>query len=112
MTMAASRPEAPNGEVAHSGRDGARVSKMSFGDESWAVVSIPLAEVMVPECLSAAEREVARLVLEGRSSREIAKVRGTSARTIANQLAAIFRKLGVSSRAELARACFAALDDA
>lgn len=52
--------------------------------------------------LTAAEREVAALVLDGHDNAGIAKARGTSLRTTANQVASIFRKLGVSSRAELA----------
>jgi DNA-binding NarL/FixJ family response regulator len=52
--------------------------------------------------LTAAEQEVATLLLDGRDNAGIAKERGTSLRTTANQVASIFRKLGVSSRAELA----------
>jgi DNA-binding CsgD family transcriptional regulator len=51
--------------------------------------------------LSAAEREVVRAVLAGAPNAGIARARGTSARTVANQLASIFRKLGVASRHEL-----------
>lgn len=52
--------------------------------------------------LSPAEREVAALAREGLSNAEIARARGVAVRTIANQLASIFRKLGVGSRVELA----------
>ncbi len=52
--------------------------------------------------LTAAEREVARLVIEGKSTRELAALRGRSPRTIDNQLASIYRKLGISTRSELA----------
>ena len=52
--------------------------------------------------LTAAERAVLRLILDGESNRGIAERRGTSVRTIANQLAVIFRKFGVASRDELA----------
>lgn len=51
--------------------------------------------------LAPAEREVARLAADGLSNEEIARARGTAARTIANQLASIYRKLGVGSRVEL-----------
>ena len=51
--------------------------------------------------LSAAEREVASDAAAGLSNAAIAKKRGRSARTIANQLASIYRKLGVASRAGL-----------
>jgi DNA-binding NarL/FixJ family response regulator len=40
-------------------------------------------------------------VLDGLSNRTIAQVRGTSVRTVANQIASVFRKLNVTGRAEL-----------
>lgn len=52
--------------------------------------------------LSHAQRDVARLVLTGKSNRQIATERSTSERTVANQIATIYRKLGVGSRSELA----------
>lgn len=52
--------------------------------------------------LSAAEHEVLVLLLDGHDTRGIADARGTSPRTTANQVASIFKKLGVGSRAELA----------
>lgn len=52
--------------------------------------------------LAPSEQEVLVLVLEGHSTAAIARARGTSPRTIANQIATIFRKVGVCSRAELA----------
>jgi DNA-binding CsgD family transcriptional regulator len=51
--------------------------------------------------LTDAERDVALRVVRGESNAAIAKARGTHVRTVANQLAALFRKLGVASRAEL-----------
>lgn len=59
--------------------------------------------------LTEAERDVALAVARGLSNAEIAKTRGASPRTIANQVAAILKKLGVSSRVALA-ARFGALD--
>ncbi len=52
--------------------------------------------------LTRAQREVLAHLLRGRDNATIAAARGTSPRTTANQVASIFRKLGVSSRAELA----------
>lgn len=52
--------------------------------------------------LSNAERDVMRAVLEGKSNAEIARERGTAPRTVANQVAKLFEKLGVRSRTELA----------
>ncbi len=57
---------------------------------------------VIPGCLSAAEREVVEGALRGESNAEIARRRGRSARTIANQLASAYRKLRVASRTEIA----------
>jgi DNA-binding CsgD family transcriptional regulator len=65
-------------------------------------IVISTAAVSLPESLSASEREVVRAVLGGRSNLEIASMRGTSAKTVGNQLHAIYRKLDVGSRHELA----------
>ena len=80
----------------------ARTSALSIGGEDFRVLSVPIEEGGLLDCLSSAERHVARLVLQGRSNAAIARERGTSPRTVANQLAALYRKLGVHSRAELA----------
>ena len=53
------------------------------------------------ERLSRSERDVIDLVLEGCSNAEIAVRRRTSVHTVANQLKAVFRKLGCSGRSEL-----------
>ena len=50
--------------------------------------------------LTPAERDVGRLVEAGLSNAEIAWTRRSSPRTVANQVASIFRKLGISSRLE------------
>ena len=52
--------------------------------------------------LTAAEREVMTALLDGKSYAEIARRRRRSVNTIAKQAGSAFRKLGVSSRAELA----------
>ncbi len=51
--------------------------------------------------LSTSRCEVARLRVEGLSYHEIAELRGTSPRTVANQLSTTFRQLSVSGRIEL-----------
>ena len=70
------------------------------GDEVL-IVSFPLASAPLPS-LTSAERDVALRALAGASNREIAVARGSSERTVANQLSSIFKKLGIGSRAELA----------
>lgn len=52
--------------------------------------------------LTDAERQVALRLLAGQSNAEIAEARGCAVRTICNQIQSLYRKLGVSSRAELA----------
>ncbi|MDX2089283.1 MAG: LuxR C-terminal-related transcriptional regulator [Kofleriaceae bacterium] len=52
--------------------------------------------------LTPSELAVARLAAAGRSNAEIAAARRSSPRTVANQMAAILRKLKLSSRVELA----------
>jgi len=51
--------------------------------------------------LTSAESDVARHILAGRSNSEIAALRRCATRTVANQVASLFRKLGVRSRLEL-----------
>lgn len=54
------------------------------------------------ESLTQAETEVARAAVAGLGNREIAKLRGSAVRTVAVQLRSIYRKIGISSRTELA----------
>ena len=68
------------------------------GVPAWTIEAPPL---VLPEALTASEREVTELLMSGATNAEIAEARGSKTRTVANQVAAIFRKLGVNSRAEL-----------
>jgi DNA-binding CsgD family transcriptional regulator len=60
--------------------------------------------------LSGREREVADLVAEGRTNKDVANMLFLSARTVETHVARIFEKLGVSSRAEVARVVTRARD--
>ena len=73
-----------------------------MGGVEFGVISVPVEPAGLLDALSATEREVVHLALSGLSNAQIGKRRRTSPRTIANQLAAAYRKLGVRSRAELA----------
>ena len=64
--------------------------------------ALPLVDEEPLEPLTEAEREVALIALAGHTNDEIARRRGASARTVANQLHSVYRKLGVTTRAELA----------
>ena len=83
------------------GLDDLRATKLRIGKERWVVLSVPVPSGARVE-LSEAERAVKAMLLRGDSNADIARARGTSVRTVANQVASIFRKLGVRSRAELA----------
>ncbi|MBJ7456417.1 MAG: AAA family ATPase [Thermoleophilia bacterium] len=56
-----------------------------------------------PDALSIQERRVAELVAGGATNREIAAALVVSHRTVEHHVASIYRKVGVSRRAELAR---------
>ena len=79
----------------------ARTSELVHEGAEYEVISVPRPESRLAHRLSPAECAVARLLLEGRRHSEIALLRQTSERTVANQLAAAFHKLDVSGRAEL-----------
>ena len=93
MTTSVPSPPPPQGLTA---------KRMTLEGAEHIVLSFPLGAPDVPASLTNAERAVAVLVLEGRSDAEIATARGVSKRTVANQLASVFKKLDVCSRVELA----------
>ena len=75
-----------------------------MGDDEFVLLGFALPDDATPRLsppLTAAERAVLALVIEGFSTRAIADARGTSPRTVGHQLAAIYRKVGVRSRREL-----------
>ncbi len=63
-------------------------------------VEMPLAS-LARASLSQAERDIASSIIEGRTRAEIGARRGTSLRTLANQINSIYRKFRVSGRREL-----------
>lgn len=78
----------------------ARLLRFRMGDSQYAVLSYDTAPRATTE-LTSAEREVLAGLVEGLSNADIAKRRRTSVRTVANQVASLFKKLDVGSRAEL-----------
>jgi DNA-binding CsgD family transcriptional regulator len=82
--------------------EGLEATFIDDGDETFVVLSFPVATPSLPGDLTPSERAIVELVLAGRRTSEIAEVRGVSVRTVSNQLQSAYRKLGVSSRAELA----------
>jgi DNA-binding CsgD family transcriptional regulator len=65
------------------------------------VVKARRPDSLLPPTLSPSEVDVIRLRIDGLSHARIASIRSRSARTVANQLASVYMKLGVSSRVEL-----------
>ncbi len=78
-----------------------RTSYFKLSGSDYVVLSMPGRGEGKPPPLTPAERAVLDLVLQAKSTHDIARARGSSARTVANQLASIFRKTGTGSRAEL-----------
>jgi len=70
------------------------------------VVAMARPDVALSKLLPSAELAVIRSLVEGLCYREIAQRRGTSTRTIANQISAVFRRLRVSGRNELVQRLF------
>lgn len=82
----------------------ARTVQVTIIDGNSFCVSVPTAgrrAALAPE-LTEAERDVIALALAGCSNRRIASLRSSALRTVANQLASAYRKLGLSGRRELA----------
>ena len=73
--------------------------------EAYVLFQAPLRRLQPPSWLTEAEREVVRGVLSEKSNAEIALARRTSVNTVANQLRAVYSKLGISGRSELISAC-------
>jgi DNA-binding NarL/FixJ family response regulator len=90
---------------------GTRITEVGVGSGRLVVLSFPIDGPELPEELTPAEREVAEALLRGESNREIAARRGTSDRTVANQISSIFEKTGVYSRSEFVREMTADGDD-
>lgn len=77
--------------------------RMRTSGETYVVLSFPIEpSPELPTELTQAERAIVELLLQGKRPPEIARRRNVSQRTVANQLQSVYRKLGVSSRGELA----------
>ncbi|HTB77705.1 MAG TPA: helix-turn-helix domain-containing protein [Polyangiaceae bacterium] len=80
---------------------GLEVDVLDLDGDEIAILHFPVAPTADLTALSEAEGVVAIAIMNGMSNEEIASVRGTSANTVAKQVASIFAKLGVGSRREL-----------
>ena len=85
-------PPAPTGLVAEwDSSGGVQTLVVTYAAPLWSV----------PSCLSEAEVRVVLALVAGDSQQAIADARGLSRRTVANQIASIYRKLQVHGRLEL-----------
>ena len=75
-------------------------------DRELRVIGIPRPDQSLSALLPRAELQVIRSLIEGLSYQDIAKLRGTSTRTIANQITSVFRRLRVSGRNDLVQRLF------
>jgi DNA-binding NarL/FixJ family response regulator len=76
-------------------------SSTALGDHEIRVLVVDGESVARALPLTAAEHDVAQLAAQGLTNAEIAERRSSAERTVANQMAAIYEKLGVGSRVEL-----------
>jgi len=81
--------------------DRGRAAEFQYSGDSYCVLCVPAPHTVLDSVLSPAETAVMRMRLEGKSHAEIAARRRTSRRTVANQVATAFHRLGVSSRSDL-----------
>ncbi|MEU1232074.1 helix-turn-helix transcriptional regulator, partial [Streptomyces sp. NPDC005828] len=88
------------GRAASAARAAARALALRGRCQEAATPALAGAAAAVP--LSARERDIALMAARGRTSREIAETYVLSVRTVENHLGRIYRKLGVTGRADLA----------
>jgi DNA-binding CsgD family transcriptional regulator len=88
-----------------------RFSACSWRARSLHVVSLPRPELQLQRQLTVAQYDVACSIIDGASHAQISRDRRKSVRTVANQIASVFQRLGVSGRGELIRALLEASDE-
>jgi DNA-binding NarL/FixJ family response regulator len=79
----------------------ARASVIFIDGQRRLAISTPRPDAPLASALPRAQYQVARLRVEGKTLAEIASLRQTSQRTVANQLSAVFGRLRASGRSEL-----------
>ena len=88
---------------AHHGRASvlAHRAPFSVGARQYRVLSIEDPSSLQALALTSAERSIVALLVARQTNAEIARVRGTSIRTIANQMSMLLRKFGARGRLQL-----------
>lgn len=98
------------GEPRRAAADEQRADELARRCRGAATPALTTVESVVP--LTAREREIAVMVADGLSSKEVAERLFLSARTVSNHLQNAYTKLGISKRTELAAALSRFGDDA
>lgn len=83
--------------------DPSRIIRFRFGVGEFSQAAFPQLPVRPPMRLTPGERQVIAMLLQRKTDAQIARTRGTSVRTVLNQLSSILRKVEVGSREELLR---------
>lgn len=83
------------------------LSFVDRGGQEVRIIAVPRPDLRLGSVLPPAELSVVRALIEGESYEDIAERRGTSVRTIANQITAVFRRMRLSGRSELLLRLFA-----
>jgi DNA-binding CsgD family transcriptional regulator len=91
---------------------GVTATRVHHASADYLIVTYPLPRWPLPPCLTSSEQSVVLDLIGGASQQTIALRRGTSRRTVANQVASIYCKLKVHSRVELfvALACAGSIE--
>jgi DNA-binding NarL/FixJ family response regulator len=79
-----------------------KLAETAIAGETLLIGAYPLVDERCARALTAAERDVVVHLVAGSTTSHVAQLRGVSERTVATQIQAIFRKLNVASRSELA----------
>ena len=78
-----------------------RSIRQRLGLGEFAALQLPTLPMRPPMRLTPGELEVIGLIFRSKTDAQIARLRGTSVRTVLNQVTSIFRKLGIKSREQL-----------
>jgi DNA-binding NarL/FixJ family response regulator len=94
--------------AAHASRHNAPFEDVRFASRpyhgmEYRIVSCRRPDGVLPDLLGEEQRSVIRMLLEGRTYREIAVLRNRSVRTVSNQLTRTYVRLGVTGRVGLLR---------
>jgi len=88
-----------------------KLAEVAISNERFLVGAYPFVDAGRVSCLTQAELEVAADIIAGSTNEDIAKRRGRSEHTVANQACSIFAKLNVHSRSGLAARIQAQIGD-